>query len=352
MMNQQQLARAPIFFERNRVRRVYDGGRLFGDFFGDKPMDSKQPEEWIASTVRALNKESADPLEGLSIIESTSQPFAQLLQQQPELLLGDRKSFAVLVKALDSAIRLPIQVHPDKAFSQKHFNSSYGKTEMWLILATREKASIYFGFKEKITKEEFAQAVERSREDKNALSPLLCEFPVQEGEVYLIPARCVHAIGYGCLILEVQEPTDFTIQPEYWCGDYLLNDYEMYLGLEKEVALDCFDYDLYGPQCISLARKNPTIMEQTPSHLAEALIRYEDTPCFAVQRHTLLESHTPLQQAPAIYVVTQGEGYLRGPDYERAIKKGSYFFLPHCTAGTYYVETQSRLQFVVCLPPK
>jgi hypothetical protein len=51
----------------------------------------------------------------------------------------------------------------------------------------------------------------------------------------------VHAIGCGCLLLEVQEPTDFTIQPERWCGEYKLSDREMYLGLDREKALECFD---------------------------------------------------------------------------------------------------------------
>ena len=44
----------------------------------------------------------------------------------------------------------------------------------------------------------------------------------------------VRTIGAGCLILEVQEPTDFTIQPEHWCGEYHLNDQEMYLVRERK----------------------------------------------------------------------------------------------------------------------
>ena len=47
----------PVFFERNRVGRVYTGGKLFHEFFGDAPEDGFLPEEWIASSVVALNKE-------------------------------------------------------------------------------------------------------------------------------------------------------------------------------------------------------------------------------------------------------------------------------------------------------
>ena len=57
----------PIFFERNRVFRVYKGGKLFHDFFGDEETDGNFPEEWIASNVKALNKDNMDPHEGVSI---------------------------------------------------------------------------------------------------------------------------------------------------------------------------------------------------------------------------------------------------------------------------------------------
>ena len=49
---------SPIFFHKNRVGRVYIGGKLFSAFFGDDSADSYEPEEWIASNVSALNKNS------------------------------------------------------------------------------------------------------------------------------------------------------------------------------------------------------------------------------------------------------------------------------------------------------
>lgn len=50
----------PIFFEKNRVFRVYTGGKLFADFFGDDSTDGNYPEEWVASSVHALNEGSTD----------------------------------------------------------------------------------------------------------------------------------------------------------------------------------------------------------------------------------------------------------------------------------------------------
>ena len=54
------------------------------------------------------------------------------------------------------------------------------------------------------------------------------------GEVYFVPAKTVHAIGKGCLILEIQEPTDFTIQPEHFCGEYELSDEEIIRQVEED----------------------------------------------------------------------------------------------------------------------
>jgi mannose-6-phosphate isomerase len=150
----------PLFFERNRVFRVYRGGMLFHEFFGDPAEDGFYPEEWVASTVRALNKEPKGENEGLSIVRGTGVPLRQLIEERREELIGPREELGLLVKLLDSAIRLPVQAHPDKAFALRHFGSTHGKTEMWLVLATRENARLYFGFKEGVTRRDLLQAVE------------------------------------------------------------------------------------------------------------------------------------------------------------------------------------------------
>lgn len=346
------LASRPVFFERNRVYRVYEGGKLFGNFFGDEPVDSNYPEEWIASTVHAMNMNVSNTWEGLSIVKDQNITFKELLEKEPVLMLGERKKFDVLVKVLDSAMRLPLQAHPDKDFSHKYFHSEYGKTEMWLILATRRNARLYFGFHSYITKEEFADAVEKSRSDKSIMTPLLNEIVVQPGDVYLIPAKCVHAIGYGCLLLEVQEPTDFTIQPEYWCGDRLLSEYEMYLGLDKSVALDCFDYEIYGPKSLSVSKRESKTVFENKHILMEDLLTYKDTPCFYVKRLTISEGALALDEGPALYLVTEGEGFLTGNGEVLPVKKGSYFFLPHAAKGSYEATSSRCIQFAVCLPPK
>jgi mannose-6-phosphate isomerase len=346
-----QSAEAPVFFKRNRVARVYRGGRLFHDFFGDPAEDGSEPEEWIASTVRALNRQPRDPLEGISILEGSDTPFTEFLAANKAEALGARSDLGILVKVLDSAIRLSVQAHPDKAFARKHFRSGHGKTEMWIVLATRENARIHFGFREAVTKGRFLEAVEASERDLDALPQLLNAVPARPGDVYLIPPRTVHAIGAGCLILEVQEPTDFTIAPEAWCGNYRLNEQEMYLGLPRDVALECIDLEsLVGERAVRAGLKTPRAFMETGGVVGEKLISHEDTPDFAVNRYRLRAGSLRLAGRPGVYVVTGGAGSLSCGKTERGIGKGGYFFLPAAAAGA-TVETSGDLQFVECLPP-
>lgn len=351
-MDLKKLASQPVFFEKNRVFRVYLGGKLFSDFFGDNSEDSFYPEEWICSSTKALNEGSTDEFEGLSTVKGTDIHFNELIVAEKELMLGERNGLDVLVKALDSAIRLPVQAHPDKAFSRAHFNSDFGKAESWLVLAAREGACIYFGFKDGVTKEQFEKAIDESETDKSAMEKLLNKIPVKPGDVYFIPAKAVHAIGAGCLILEVQEPTDFTIQPERWCGDYHLSDNEMYIGLQKETALSVFDYSYNLEKVEKECKKAPEIIWEKDGCKKEILIGKKDTPCFGVERYILENASTDELQGTCVYVVTDGAGKLTGDSYEKEIKKGDYFFMPHSCDGRYTVKSDSSLTLAACIPPE
>ncbi len=312
--------------------------------------DSNYPEEWVASTVSALN-ENSSPKDGLSILENTEITLKELIELYPKEMLGEKKEFDVLVKYLDSAIRLPAQVHPDKAYSQKYFNSNYGKTEMWLILDTREDACIWYGFNQELTKEQLSKMVEDAKEDKTLFERYMNRVPVKKGDVYLIPAKATHAIGYGCLILEVQEPTDFTVQPEYWCGDKLLSTHEMYLGLDKDIALDCFDFSIYGEKSVGEARKFPKVLVENEDYKKESIITNDDTLCFNVHRYTISKSYK-IENAPAIYVVSSGTGIIVGESFERKVQKGDYFFLPYSAKNKFEIKNnnEANLELIECLP--
>lgn len=333
----------PIFFERNRVSRVYTGGKLFRGFFGDEAIDGFQPEEWIASSVEALNKEMACEREGVSRIKDSDMFFDELLESYPLEMTGSSKKMRILVKILDSAVRLPAQAHPDKAFSRKYFNSEYGKTESWIVLDIRPGAKIYFGFKDGVDKETFAVAIDASETDKDAMERLMEYSEPKVGDVFLVPAKTVHAIGAGCLILEVQEPTDFTIQPEHWCDAYKLNDREMYIGLSKEDAIDCFDFG--KAPCAKLA---PCVIRDAEGVKFEKVIKESDTDCFVINRITLNggEYSLNVNDSYGVYIVTDGYGELCGEAYSKEIKKGDYFFMPACLMDKFSIK--GKLEVVEC----
>lgn len=333
----------PIFFERNRVGRVYLGGKLFSGFFGDEAVDGFEPEEWIASNVKAINKVPKSENEGISKIKDEDIYFDEILKRYPEELLGKGNEFRVLVKGLDSAIRLPAQAHPDRAFSMKHFGSPYGKTECWIILDTRPNAKIFFGFKDGVTKDEFEQAINDSEFNPDAMEALMKEITPKIGDVFLVPARTVHAIGKGCLILEIQEPTDFTIQPERYCGDYKLSDNEMYLGLSREDAVNCFDF-VKAPD----AKITPRVSYDSNSSSVEALIDESNTECFVINRIKLYNGEFIMNVTSSygVYIVTDGEGEIIGENYVKKIRKGDYFFMPAFSMGKYKVK--GNIEIIEC----
>ncbi len=344
----EQLLDNPIFFERNRVFRVYKGGILFSGLFNDPPEDGNFPEEWIASTVHALNKISKGPKEGISRIRNTEIYLDDLINEYRHEIIGPDTDMGILVKALDSAVRLPVQVHPDRNFSKLHFNSIYGKAEAWIILDTRPGSCIYFGFKEGISKEDLVKAVDRSIEDKSAMEDLIIKHEVKKGDVYFIPARAVHAIGYGCLILEIQEPTDFTIQPEAWCDDYKLNDYEMYMGLDKNTALSCFDMSISGRSAINISKIQPADISDKKNIKIESLIDKRYTNCFRVNRIEIKADSTLLKQGPCIYFVTDGSGIVTCNKGSKLIKKGDYFLLPYSMREKCILSSKETMTVIEC----
>jgi mannose-6-phosphate isomerase len=357
MKDVKQLVREPIFFERNRVYRIYLGGKPYKNIFNDvngydDGTDNMFPEEWVASKVKAINPKYFGKRDGVSVVKDTDIFFDDLLNDYSAELLGNRK-YDCLVKFLDSAIRLPFQVHPTKDFSRKHFNSEYGKTEAWLVVATRPGAKLYFGFKDKMTKELLSELEDRSETEKDIMTGILAGVDAKPGDIWLIKAGLIHAIGAGCTIIEVQEPTDFTIQPERWCGDYHISYNEEYIGLDKSTALDCINYDIYGEKAIEFAKVNPTVEIDTENYKKEVMISYADTPCFGEVRHTVKNGGSfVMAYAPSVYICLDGEAVIKGDGYEKKIKKGDYFYLPFVAEGKFTVYSDTEAVLIECLPSK
>ena len=349
-MNIQKIIRQPIFFERNRVYRIYTGGEAFPTFFNtNEEGDNSFPEEWVASSVDAKNQITYSTKDGISIIKNTTLYFDDLLNKYKDNLLGNRK-YDILVKILDSAIRLPVQVHPTKEFSKQYLNSEYGKTEAWYVIKTRPNAKMYLGFKKKITQKQLHELVEQSFNNKDIMLDICMSFDVREGDIFLINAGLVHAIGAGCTLIEIQEPTDFTIQPEHWSGDQLLSPEERLIGLDENLALSCFNYNLYGDEALKNTYITPKILVNTSSFKKESLINYSNTPSFALNKYLLNNSQVTMPFGPSVWIVLEGEGIIQGENYIQEIKQGDYYFLPFSAQNNFKVITKKKITLIECLP--
>ena len=221
------LTRRPLALGPNRVYRVYTGGVLLDGFQGKpQPKDDHFPEDWVGSTT-VSRLAGRPPDEGLSRVllpDGSAVILKSLIETFPAAMLGAAyvarhgPELGVLCKLLDAAMRLPIQCHPDRTFARQYLRSDYGKTESWLILATRiidgTVPSILFGFREGVTEEAFRRMVDR--QDISAQVAALNRLEVRPGEVYLVSAGTPHAIGSGVFMVEVQEPT--VRRTEYFPG--------------------------------------------------------------------------------------------------------------------------------------
>jgi mannose-6-phosphate isomerase len=158
------------------------------------------------------------PLNGLSLAEITKLHRSALLGTGVQ-----SKDFPLLVKLLFPKEKLSVQVHPDDALAQQ-YGEPRGKTECWYALDARPGAQVALGIRPGVTVEQVRAAVADT-----SLESLLEMVPVQKGDMILVAAGTVHAMGPGVVILETQQTSDLT---------YRMYDYgsARELHLEKSFA--------------------------------------------------------------------------------------------------------------------
>jgi mannose-6-phosphate isomerase len=143
------------------------------------------------------------------------------------------KEFPILIKFIDAAQDLSIQVHPDDTLARQRHNS-FGKTEMWYIMDADPGSQLIIGFEEDTTPEKYREAL-----DAGALTELLHYQTVRAGEGYFINSGKIHAIGGGILLAEIQQTSDIT----YRVFDFNRKDADGRLReLHTEQAVDAIDY--------------------------------------------------------------------------------------------------------------
>lgn len=140
--------------------------------------------------------------------------LGSLIEEFGAGLLGSRVNgsrFPLLVKILDARDRLSLQVHPDEAACARLGGEAEPKTEMWYVIGADPGAKIVAGVAPDASPDAFWPNVNSADIEKQ-----LHVYDAQAGDVFFIRAGCVHAIGGGNLILEVQQNSDTTYRISDW----------------------------------------------------------------------------------------------------------------------------------------
>lgn len=125
--------------------------------------------------------------------------------------------FPLLVKFLDAREHLSVQNHPSPAYVAMHAGEPGVnlKTESWVVLEAEPGSELYLGLKPGTTGADLERALHAG-----TLPELMNAVPPVVGACYTLPSGCIHALGAGVLVAEVQTPSDTTYRLYDWTEEY------------------------------------------------------------------------------------------------------------------------------------
>lgn len=173
----------------------------------------------VATRGRSLIQDG--PYQGSSLRDIIDTDRVGLLGDAPPWRDGN---FPLLVKYLDAAEPLSIQVHPDENYVSHHAGANT-KSESWYVMAADPGSVIYTGLHPGVTIRELDNAAGSS-----AVVPLLRAIPAVVGEFHDIPAGTIHALGAGVMVAEIQTPSDTTFRVYDWTEELGRNPRELHLA--------------------------------------------------------------------------------------------------------------------------
>ncbi len=193
----------PILTFDAQFKSVIWGGKRIADFKAIPSQGDNIGESWELSGVAGHESVVADG-------EFKGRNLQELINDHSEELMGGNvcrrfgHTFPLLIKLIDSADDLSVQVHPDDALAARR-HSCPGKTEMWVSIDPADGAYLYSGLKDKLTPESYRNAIA-----DNTIIDYLGKYFPRRGDVFFLPAGRIHSIGRGNFVLEIQETSDIT----------------------------------------------------------------------------------------------------------------------------------------------
>lgn len=288
------------------------GGRRLAEEYGIQYDRDILAEAWVLSC-------HPDGPSAIVNGPNAGKTLARYIRENGSQVLGAHcrrfRDFPILVKFIDAAQNLSVQVHPGNryALAQEH---QYGKTEMWYVMDAAPNSFLYYGFKREVSREEFAR---RIRED--TLLEVLNAVPVQKGDVLFIESGTIHAIGAGILIAEIQQNSNVT---------YRVYDY-------GRVGKDGKKRDLHIEKALAVTNRVPILRSgRSYPHVA-------DCDYFTVDRLNLdgsvmrkVEGAVGEESFVSVLIMN-GSGTISCDGEAVPYQKGDSFFLP-AGSGAYTVE--------------
>ncbi|TRX65941.1 type I phosphomannose isomerase catalytic subunit [Carboxylicivirga sp. M1479] len=222
----------PLKFTPILKEMIWGGKKIPSTLNIDTPDDVKIGESFAVSGLKNdLSVVSNGSLAGNNMLDLIEKYKGQLLGEEVYQQFGT--NFPLLIKYIDANDDLSIQVHPnDELAKEKH--DSFGKTEMWYVMATEKDASLISGFSRKTDTSEFDKLHSSGR-----LMELMQKHTTAEGDAFFIPAGKVHSIGSGNLVAEIQQTSDITYRIyDFDRKDKMGNSRE----LHHELAMDAMNF--------------------------------------------------------------------------------------------------------------
>lgn len=303
----------PIFLEPVFQEKIWGGQKLHQKFEYDLPND-KIGECWaISAHPHGVSTVKSGQFKGVKLDE--------LWQQQPELFGNSKEEvFPLLIKILDAADDLSVQVHPDDDYGKMHAGE-LGKTECWYVIDAEPGAEIIYGHTA-TSKDELKQLI-----DEGKWEQLLTRVPVKAGDFYFVPSGTMHAIGKGIMILETQQSSDTT---------YRVYDYD-------RVDAEGNHRDLHLQESIDVTTVphiNPILGIKQTNQGESSVTTFIESDYFNV--YDWIVSGIMKFKQTSTYTnasVLNGFGYLYLEDDNKAyeVKKGDHFIIP-ATISSWKIE--------------
>jgi mannose-6-phosphate isomerase len=333
----------PVLMPPNIVDHFYRGGERIAAFRGVPARSERSPEEWLAATVHVAGR----PGDGPSRLADGTL-FADVVAADQVGWTGfetdDKTDVGLLVKLLDAGQRLPVHVHPTRPFAREHLHSCYGKTEAWHILETEgDDPSVWVGFKADVDPAELRKRVDA--QDSAWLFDHMNKISVRPGDGILVPAGEAHATGAGVFLVEVQEPTDFSILLE-WSVTTAGRD-DSHLGLGFDTAFQTVNHRATGPDALAALRHH--VDPRTTSDQPLRALPAASDPYFRI------DLAAPAGAGPitvphgfAVAIVLSGTGTLvPGNNEAQALRRGEIWAIP---AGLGDWSLQGSVRVALCRP--